>query len=889
MRWTHKLLHRVRSLFQKHSVERELDDELQSHLERQAAHYVAAGMSPDEARRTAIREFGGVELVKEQCRDERRVRVLETLAADLRYALRSLKNSPGFTFFAVVVLGLGIAASTAIFSVTDAVLLRPLPYRDADRLVMVWEDASTFGFPRGTPSPGNFTEWKKRNEVFEDMAAISSVSGPFNLMGEGAPEELRGKKITANLLSVLGAKPLLGRHFTAEDDGPGAAPTVILSYGLWLRRFAGDRGILGKEIWLNGQKHTVVAVMGSDFQFRDREDELWVPVQFTKEQLAAHGNHFLEVVGRLKRGTSLKQANANMKNIAEELGKEFPEDNAKIGAFASSLRAEITGDTRPAILLLLGAVSFLLLIACANVANLLLARASGRQREMAMRLTLGASRWRIVQQALTESVLLATIAGTVGVALSMGGIQLLASLIPEGISARSGGSINHSVLLFALLASLATGLLFGGIPAMGASKVDLIGALKQAEGRSGAGISARRLRDALVVCEVTLAVVLLIGAALMIRSFEKLYHQDKGFLTEQVLVLRTPLPKPKYAEFARCAAFYRDVLQRVQSLSGVLATGYTTWVPLTNSGGASGIEIQGHPQPAPGQVPIPNVRFVSPGYFRTVRMKLIAGRLLSEQDGTDTQPVVVINQTAAQKFWPGENPIGTQLRHMDSQNPMPWITVVGIVGDVRQVALDAPARPEIYFPYTQQEKFAPGAFNPEYLTVRSANDPASLAKAVRGQIWAVDREQPVAGVMPLENLVEENLAPRRTQTSLLGAFAAIALILAALGIYAVLSFVVAQRTREIGVRVALGAKSSDVMRTVLSQGLKLFAIGAALGLLAAFALSRVLQNSLYGVSPSDPLSFGGVLLLLAGVTALACYVPARRAMQVDPMVALRYE
>jgi len=885
MRWLKSTSHRFRSLFRKNVVERELDQELRFHLERQIAEYVVAGMSREEARRTALREFGGVEQMKEQCRDERRVNLIETLLQDIRYGVRTLRKNPGFTFFAVVALALGIAANTAIFSIADVVLLRPLPYRDAGRLVKVWEDSAAYGFPRDTPAPGNFFDWKARNAVFEDMAATSGFHHSFNLTGDGNPEEIPGKRVTANLFSVLGVKPALGRDFRAEDDIPGSAHVAILSHGLWLQRFGGDPQIVGKEMHLNYEKYTVIGVMPRGFQFPDREAQLWVPAQFTKEQLANHGNHFLNVVARLKPGISLKTANANLATIAKQLEKEHPEENAKVGAYAIPLREETSGDIRPAILVLVGAVCFVLLIACANVANLLLARASGRRREMALRLTLGASCGRVIRQMLTESVLLATLGGVAGLLLSFWGTPFLASLIPAGIAPLSGTEVNGRVLLFTLVVSIATGMLFGIIPALRVSELDLVDSLKQGGGRSGLGSGGRRLRDALVVCEVALAIVLLSGAALMIRSLENLYHLDPGFRADHVLVMRTPLPRQKYEEFVRRTAFYDQVLERVDHIPGVIAAGYTTWVPLTNTGGATGILVENQPVPPPGQRLIPNVRIVSKDYIRALRMKLVKGRLFDEHDGAGTQAVALINETIAREYWHGANPIGRRFTRGDPQEKPEWITVVGIVGDVHQAGLDIPARPEMYLPYQQQDF----GFEPEYLAVWTSGDPMLLAEAVRTEVWTVDKEQPVAGVMPLENLVDDNLAARRVQASLLGGFAGMALLLASLGIYAVLSFAVTQRTQEIGVRVALGAEPGDVLHLVFSQGLKLFLIGAALGLASALGLSRTLTHLLYGVSAHDPVSFASVTILLAGVTLLACYIPARRATRVDPMVALRYE
>jgi predicted permease len=812
---------------------------------------------------------------------------MANLLQDIRYGIRVLLKSPGFTVFAVVVLTLGIAANTAVFSIADAILMRPLPYHDASRLVMVWEDATSYGFPRDTPAPGNFAEWKARNQVFEDMAAMSSDES-YNLTGEGNPEELLGRNVTANLLSVLGVAPALGRDFRSEDDVPGAPRVAILSYGLSVRRFGAQEGAVGKEIWLDGEKFTIIGVMPRGFQFPDRKSELWTPIRFTKEQLANHGSHLLEVVARLKPGVSLATANANLATIAKQLEKEFPEDNQKLGALAVPLREELAGNMRAAILVLLGAVCFVLLIACANVANLLLSRASGRRRELAMRLTLGATRARIARQMLTESVLLATLAGIAGVLLATFGTPVLARLIPAGFAPLNGTGVDAGVLAFAIALSVLTGILFGIVPALRVSQIDLVTSLKQGGGQSGVGSGGRGLRDALVVAEVALAIVLLAGAALMIRSFDALHRSDAGFRPDHVLVMRTALPLPKYAEASRRRFFYDDVLARVGALPGVVSAGYTTWIPLTNTGGASMIRLEGHPLPPPGHEFIPNVRFISGGYLRSIGARLIEGRTFDGRDGMDTQPVALINQTMARDYWTAENPIGRRF-HKGNDPHYPWITVIGVVADVHQVALDQPARPEMYMLYQQQKSFEEGVFNPQYLAVRTAGDPMVLAEVIRQQVWAVDKEQPVANVMPLQNLVDEKLAPRETQTSLLGGFALLALLLASLGIYAVLSFAVTQRTQEIGVRAALGARPADILRMVLAQGMKLFVIGAVIGLIAAFALSKTLAYLLYGVSASDPFSFAAVVLLLGAVTALACYIPARRAMRVDPMVAVRYE
>jgi predicted permease len=690
--------------------------------------------------------------------------------------------------------------------------------------------------------------------------------------------------VSANLFSVLGVSPSLGRDFRPEDNVPGAAGVAILSDGLWLRRFGGNPGIVGQEVRLDGEKYTIVGVMPRAFLYPDRKTELWVPWRFTKEKIADHGSHFLQVVARLKPGVALNTANAELATIAKQLEQEHPDSNAKIGAFAVPLREDLAGDMRPAILVLFGAVCFVLLIACANIANLVLARASGRRRELAMRLTLGASRLRIVGQMLTESLLLAMIAGAIGLTLSVWAPKFLTSLIPSGIAPLADSVLNGRVFLFTAGVSIVTGILFGVVPALRVSGLDLATSLKDGGGRGNVGRGGQGLRDVLVVSEVALAIVLLAGAALMIRSFENLVHLDPGFRADHVLVLRTPIQMQKYDTQARRTAFYDQVLEKVERLPGVVAAGYTTWIPLTNEGGATGITIQGHPEPAPGQMPIPNARVVSRNYMAALRMKLVAGRLFDEHDGSGTPLVALINQAMERSFWPGENPIGRQFKRGTFRADAPWITIVGIVGDVHQAGPAAPARAEMYLPYQQQEFFPP-----DYLAVRTSGDPLLLAERLRQQVWSVDKQQPVADVMPLEQLVGENLAPRRMQASLLGGFAGLALLLASIGIYAVLSFVVTQRTQEIGVRVALGADSRDVLRMVFSHGLRLFAIGAALGLAAALALSRTMSHLLYGISASDPVSFLTVTFVLGLVTLLACYIPARRAMRVDPLVALRYE
>jgi putative ABC transport system permease protein len=807
---------------------------------------------------------------------------MNTILQDLRYAVRMLYKSPAFTAFAVGVLALGIAANTSIFSFANTVMLRPFPYRDAGRLVMVWEDFSYIGFPKNTPAPGNFYTWKSQNRTFEDMAATFDNS--FSLTGGAQPEEVEAKQATWNLFGVLGVKPVMGRDFLPEDDRPGANHVVILSHALWRETFGSDPHLIGRTIQLDGASWTVIGVMPSGFEYLNRDIRVWVPAALPDDRRSTHESHFLRVVGRLKPGVTLGEANADLRTIASQLAKEYPKSNAHVGAFAVPLRTDVVGNLRLAIFVLLGAVAFVLLIACANVANLLLARATSRHRELAVRMALRAGRSRILRQLLTESVLLAAIAGTLGCMLSLWGAAFFARVIPDGIPRAADSGIDARVLEFTLVVTLATGILFGIIPALRVSRANLSDSLKQAGGRSGLATHGHRTRDVFVVCEVALAMVLLAGAGLMIESFVKLRALNPGFHADHVLILRVPLPDPKYADMHKRTAFYDAVLERVNHLQGVVAAGFTTWVPLTNKGGSCGFTIEGRPVPAPGELNDANTRVVSKDYMPTMGMTLKAGRLFGDGDREGNSPVALVNETMAHQFWAHEDPLGHRIKLGDADSKRPWNTIVGIVGDVHQMGFDVPARAEMYYSYAQQE-----VFQPEYLAVRASGDPLQLANAVRDQIWAVDKEQPVENVLPMEAIVEEELAPRKMQATVLGAFGGLALLLASLGIYAVLSYAVAQRTQEIGVRIALGAQPHNVLQMVIGQGLGLTAIGVAVGMTGALALTRVLGNLLYGMSATDPATFAGVALVLSAVAIVACYIPARRAMRVDPIVALRYE
>jgi putative ABC transport system permease protein len=805
---------------------------------------------------------------------------METFWQDLRFGFRQLLGKPGFAAIATLSLALGIGANTAIFSLVDAVLLRPLPFHDPDRLVMVWEDAAKIGFPRNTPAPANYADWKAQNRVFEDMAAINWRS--FNLTDDGEPEKVEAQAVTANFFPLLGVKPELGRVFTGEEDQPGRNNVAVISYGLWQRRFGGDPALMGKEILLDGQKHMVIGVTPSGFQFLSKEVGLWVPAAFSPQELANRGSHYLTVVARMKPGVTLREASADVAAITQRINRDHPTHGFELGSVVISLREQLAGNVRPALIVLLVAVGFVLLIACANIANLLLARGAARFREIAVRTALGAGRMRIVRQLLTESMLLAVAGGLAGLLFAWSSFSFLKQIIPDNMVLNAGVKIDARIFGFTLLLSFLTGIVFGLAPALQAAKIDLNEALKQGGGRTGTGAGHRRLRSALVVVEIALALVLLVGAGLLIRAFLRLRALDVGVNPENVLTLRTMLPRNKYGELPKRDAFYRQALERVRALPGVVSAGYTTAMPLTWKGGTNGFTIEGREQ---GPEQDAQSRQVSAGYMETMGVKLRQGRFFDDHDDAQSQPVAVINETMARQFWPGEGALGKRFKlgSVDSQNP--WVTVVGVAGDVKEMGLEAPAKAEMFFPYQQLPRMLWNM--PRDLAVRATGDPMSAAAAARQAIWSVDRNQPVSNVRTMNEILAEEVAQRRIGMTLLAAFAALALALASLGIYGVLSYSVAQRTQEIGVRMALGAGRKDVLRMALADGMRLTTAGVAIGLGASFALTRLMAGLLFGVSATDPATFAGIALLLIAVALLACYIPARRAAKVDPMIALR--
>ncbi|HJT29357.1 MAG TPA: ABC transporter permease [Pyrinomonadaceae bacterium] len=810
---------------------------------------------------------------------------METVIKDIRYGIRGLLKRPGFTVIALITLALGIGANTAIFSVVNAVLLRPLPYQKPEELVIVWEDATFAGFPHNTPAPANYVDWKTQNQSFADMAASNETS--FNLTGDGEPERVSAYAVSANFFPLLGVQPLLGRSFTPDEDRPGGTKAVVLSYGLWQSRYGGDRSILNREILLDGEKHAVVGVMPASFQFFAKDVRVWVPMALTQEDWANRGGHYLVVVARLKPGVSVTQAQADMNAVMRRISTDHPEETmeGKMGVVVMPVRDEFVGDARGSLIVLLVAVAFVLLIACANVAGLLLARAVGRRKEIALRLALGAGRPRVIRQLLTESLLLAVAAGVLGSLLAYASFTFLQGLVPEQMELATSLKLDVRILVFTIAVSIITGIIFGLVPALQSANFDLNDALKQSSGRV---TSTGRLRSAMIVFEVALSIVLLVGAGLLIQTLFQLFRQYSVLEPEKILTMRTILPFEKYKEPQRRDNYYQQVLQRVEHLPGVVAAGYSTSIPLAWKGGTSGFYPEGLATPIPGMAYDANHREVSANYLKTMNIPLRQGRYFESSDNAQSLPVAIINETMARQYWPGENALGRRFKVGDPEEPgKQWKEIVGIVADIRQMGIDEPVKAEMYIPYQQITDW-PG-YIPRDLAIRTSGDTSSLAGAVRQIIREVDPDQPVSNVATMAEVLGTEAGQRRMGMIMLVVFASLALLLASLGIYGVLAYFVTQHTNEIGVRQALGATPRNILLLVLKKGMGLTFVGVAIGLIASFALTRLMSSLLFGVTAADPLTFATVPLVLVMVALLACYIPARRATKVDPLVALRYE
>jgi putative ABC transport system permease protein len=809
---------------------------------------------------------------------------MDNLIRDVRFALRTMARKPGFTALAIIIMALGIGANTAIFSLVRAVLLRPLPFANPDRLVMVWEDATFVGFPKNTPAPANYADWKSRNEVFDDMAAMTQRD--FNLTGDGEPDKVYAYGVTASFFPLLGVEPALGRVLAPEDDRPEASKVVVISYPLWQSRYGGEASIVGRDILLDDEKYTVIGVMPRGFQFLDPDIRIWIPSGLTAEQLANRGGHYLQVVARMKPGVTLDEANNNIKTITAQIAHDNPDHASRLGANVVSLSEELTGETRRPLIVLLVAVAFVLLIASANLANLLLSRALGRSKEVAVRTALGATRGRLVRQLITESIVLSFAGGVAGVLVAIWSFEFLRLLIPPSMSLFVNLRIDAMVLVFTLALAMITGLLFGLAPALQSSRIDLNEALKQGGGRTSLSVGHRRLQNIMIVGEVALAMVLLVGAGLLIKTFARLRDQYSTLRAESVLALRTQLPESRYKDHQRRFAFYGQVLERVTALPGVVAAAYTTSVPLDWKGGTNGITLEGRASER-GVFYDANHRQISSDYFQAMGINLKQGRSFNAGDHEQSLPVAMVNETMAREFWPDENALGKRFKIGGPSSKDPWITIVGVVADIKQMGAEAQVKAEMYMPY-QQVGDQPW-YAPRDLVIRTSVEPTSLVPAVTARIHEVDADQPVSNIRTMKEALGKEFGQRETGTTLLGVFAALAMLLAGIGLYGVLSYFVSQRIPEFGVRMALGAQSRDILWLVLKRGMGLALVGLAIGMAAAFALTRLMQSLLFEVSASDPLVFALIALLLAAVAFAACVIPARRAMKIDPMVALRYE
>lgn len=802
---------------------------------------------------------------------------METLLKDIRYGVRTLMKQPGFLLVAIVTLALGIAANTAIFTVVDAVLLRPLPYPEPERLVMAWENHQALGGPeREWLSPAGFDDWRTQNTVFEHLSAVGGW-GP-TLSREDESQQLVGAVVSHDTLSLLGVPLLLGRGFTESEDQPGAERVVVLSHSLWQRYFNSNPDITGTTVSLSGEQYTVIGVMPAGFKLPIiPNSELWSTLRPTLNPGCQRGCYVLRVLGRLKHGVTVAGAQSEMVTIAGRLAEQFPETNQNVSATIVSLHEQTVGPLRPAMLMLLVAVGFVLLIACANVANLMLARGVTRRKELAIRAALGAGRRRVIRQLLTEASLLAVAGGALGVLLAFWLVQWLVAIGPQGTPRLDEISIDTRVLGFTIGTTLLTGIIFGLVPALQLSKLDLSHSLKETARTSQSG--GGRLRNALVVAEIALALILLIGGGLLMKSFLFLQRVDPGFNPTQVLTLGFILNRNSYPERPQMVSFYSQLLERVETLPGVQSAGLVSTLPLSGSNTDTSFAIEGRPAPPPNQEPVAWYSSVSHDYFRTMDIRPIKGRLFSENDNEKAPRVVVIAEALARRYWPDEDPIGKRI----GSAPDNWREIVGVVSDVKHFGLDVSARPSMYLPASQSPSRG------MTLVVKATGKPSGLIGVVRSEVRSLDSNLALTNIKPMDQIVTESIAQPRFILLLLGVFAGLALMLAAVGIYGVISYAVTQRTQEFGVRMALGARAFDVLSLVLKRGMALALLGVALGLAGSFALTRLMTQLLFGVTPTDALTFGAVSVFLLVVALIACYVPARRATKVDPLVALRYE
>ncbi len=874
--------------------EAEIVEELAEHLEEAYEESRALGRTAEEARADALAQFKDWRLLEcEVSRAERSAfdgllaragvgaeersggaNVFELIMKDLRYALRMLRRKPGFTAVAVLTLALGIGGNTAIFSVVNAVLLRALPYTDSDRLVSIYESLPQGG--TGSVSVPNLFDWRAQADAFTGIAAYQY--GDFNLQEEQQPVRAIGANVTADFFDVLGATPQHGRAFLEGEDKAGHDRVVVLSDRLWRRNYGADPGLVGRDILLGGEKYQVVGVMPPAVQFPAASVELWVPLVFSEQRLANRGSHAYNVLARLKPGVSFEQAQAQMSTIGRVLEQQYSEQQGR-GVTLARVEEEVVQGVRPALFMLLGAVGFVLLIACTNVANLLLARAASRRKEVAIRSALGAGRWRLMRQFLTESVLLALLGGAAGLLVARWTLQALGSLA-SGYLAQSGEvRLDWKVLAFTAALSVLTGVVAGLAPAFHVSRADVQETLKES-GNAGSSARGTWLRSGLAVAEIAAALVLLVGAGLLVKSFLRLQRVETGLRPEGVLTMRVSLPAGRYDTAEKTVLFYREALGRVSALPGVESAGVINLLPIQQYGNNGEIQIEGREPLPPGRVPLTEYRRASSGYFKALGIPLLAGRLFEPADEADGARPIVVSRELVRTFFPDGDALGKRVRGGGGD----WWTIVGVVGDVKQSGLTQPSRPELYFPYTI------GRSDGMTLVVRSAtDDPAGMTAAVRREVQAVDPNQPIYNVRTMEEVINNSIVNLRLNMTLLTIFAGLATLLAVVGIYSVMSYLVTQHTREIGIRMALGARPGNILKLVLGQGLALTLVGVCIGALVAFGMTHLMTRFLYEIGGNDPLTYVSVSLLLTVVALVACYIPARRATKVDPLVAFRYE
>jgi putative ABC transport system permease protein len=806
---------------------------------------------------------------------------MESLFSDFRYAIRSIIKRPAFTAIALVTLALGIGANSAIFSTIHALLINPLPFPAQDRVVAIWDKNPSRGVEHNEVAMANYLDWRAQSQSFEQLALERWWS--TNLTAGDTPERVQGFLVTANFFDVLGVKPILGRNFLEEENQPGKDAVAIITHSVWQRRFGSDPNIVNKTITTNGIVRTVIGVLPEDFNY-PKGSEVYAPIALTPELIKSRGSHSYYVIGRLKSGVSVSAAQAEMDTITARLAAQYPQTNVGWGANVYPIVADTVRMYSMALWVMMGAVGFVLLIACANVANLMLARASGRQKEIALRAALGASRWRIVRQLLVESLIIALVGGILGVLVAFWGVDLLKASNPGEAAKYAPGwknlGINIPVLAFTLGLSLLSGLLFGLAPAWQVSKPDLNDALKEGGRNSASG--SRRLRSLLVISEVALSLVLLIGAGLLFRSFLALLKTDPGFNAEGVLTMNLNLPFAKYKEENQRAAFYGDLVQRVKSLPGVQSAALVNYLPLGGANSSDSFLVEGQPEPAPGQENNGRYRVCTPDYFQTMGISILKGRPFNDQDKAGVKPVVIVNETLARRYWPNDDAIGKRIRFEGPLDKAPWMEIVGVTRDVKH-ELNLPVTPEYYLPHAQD------SWNAMVLVARTTVEPGSMAGPIRQQVLAIDKDQPVYGVYTMNEVRAISVTLYTFGFAMMGIFATVALVLASIGIYGVMAFAVTQRTQEIGIRMALGAQALDVLKLVVANGMSLAVIGVIAGLAGSFGITRLMASLLFNVSPTDLLTFALVTAGLLLVALVACYIPARRATKVDPLVALRYE